>query len=148
MATSHPVTRPFSLKTASAHFKLAGGTTVEDFSDHIDEITLTPTQSTSTPFIAINGKTIQENGAATWTVTNNLVQDLDSAGFLRWLLDHAGQKCEVLYTFAQGTDPLPVTVTLATPGMGSKADGNIAVTSVTMPIDGAVNFDEDASLEP
>ena len=148
MATAHPVTRPYALKTATALFKLTSvGATVEDFSDHIDEITLAPSQTTGTPFVAINGKTIQENGSSTWSVTNNLVQDLDDGGFLRWLLDHEGQKCQVLYTFAAGTDPLPVTVTLASPGLGGKADGSVTVTSVTMPIDGAVNFDADAELE-
>ena len=136
MATqNHPVATPFVLKTLSVLFKRAGVVDAEDFSDHVGEFTLTPTAGTAS-WTSGNGKTIQRAAVATWAATLGLVQDLDPSGLLRWLLAHEGENAELLVTFADGTDPCRVDVTLSPALFGAAADGSIGTASVTLAVSG------------
>lgn len=136
MATvTHTVKSPLLLKTMTVVFKLAGSPDLHDFSDHVSTFTTTPTAGTAA-WTSGNGKTIQRIGAATWSVTLGLVQDLDTTGLLRWLLANEGTQAQVLVTFATGTDPYRADVTLSPAGFGAAADGNLAVATVTLPVSG------------
>lgn len=136
--TPHEVVSPYTLKTATCTFKI-GTATPDDFSDHIGEITLTPT-ATSGSWTSINGKVITENGIATWAAGFGLVQDLDDASFLRYLLDNEGTKALVEATLANGTDKVTFTVTLAPATIGGASGANPLSSTVTMPIDGKPAF--------
>lgn len=136
MPTPIPVEKPFVLKTAEVlFFTLDAGGTESDFSDHIGEITLTPTAQTGS-WTAVNGKVIQDVAPATWAVQFGLVQDLSDNGFLRWLLQHEGEKADVEITFATGADLLSITVTLSPSTIGGAVGPNPLSGTVTMPVDG------------
>lgn len=133
------VSKPYSLKTATATFKADGETSESDFSDHISQIELTPTSTTGS-WTSISGKTIQDAAAATWAVTVGLIQDLATSGFMRYLLANAGKKCTCKFTFATGTDPLTLAVTLQPSNIGGSADGNPVAATVSLPVDGTPVF--------
>lgn len=141
-----PVTKPYSLKTATAVFKIVGEAATSDFSSHISEVTFTPSTSSST-WTAINGNVISDGSIATWAAGLGLVQDLDAAGFMRWLLDNEGKRAEALFTFADGTDPCKIMLTLQPSNIGGAANGNVAEASVTLPCDGKPVFDAGATLD-
>lgn len=133
------VAKPFSLKTATVTITPEGGT-VSDFSDHISQIQFDPSTSASS-WTSVSGKVIQENAAPTWAATLALVQDLDQAGLLRYLLTNQGKKATMEVTFKNGTDPCNITVTLSAAGIGGTADGSVLSSSVTFPMDGAPVFE-------
>lgn len=136
---SIPVKKPYALKTATLTLKAEGAASATDFSDHVSEITFTPSSS-STSWTSVSGKTIQENSAPTWEATLGLVQDLDPEGLARYLLANHGKKAEMVVTLVNGTEPINTTVTLSAAALGGKADGSIAESSVTLPLDGAPEF--------
>lgn len=138
-----PVTSPYVLKTATAEFELDGE--VKDWSSHINEVRLTPTTQSQT-WTAINGTVISDSSPATWAATLSLVQDLDAGGFMRWLLDHEGEKATCLFTFKDGTDPCLITLALSPTDIGGAAAGPIAEASVTLPADGRPDFDAGHTL--
>lgn len=138
--TAISVKKPYSLKTATVTFTAAGETgSPFDFSDHISGITFTPSSSAGT-FTAVNSKVISDISPSTWEVALNLVQDLDIDGFLRWLLENEGKKYTLNATFANGTDPCKIVVTARAASLGGSADGQLAVSSVTLPADGKPDF--------
>lgn len=137
--TPHPVSNPYTLKTATCVFEREGATSSDDFSDHIGEITLTP-NTASGSWTSITGKVITENGIATWAAGFGLVQDLDDASFLRWLLAHEGEKAEVTATLKGGADSVIFTVTLSPASIGGAAGADPLSSNVTMPIDGKPEF--------
>ena len=133
------VAKPFSLKTATVSIKPDGSSTASDFSDHISQIQFDPSTS-SASWTSVSGKVIQENAAPTWAASLALVQDLDQAGLLRFLLTNQGKKATMDVTFKNGTDPAHISVTLSAASIGGTADGSVAQSSVTFPMDGAPTF--------
>lgn len=133
--TAHTVTRPYVLKTAQAIFTRAGAEDADDFSDHIGEVTLTPT-SQSGSWTGITGKTISDQGIATWAATLGLIQDLDDNGLLRWLLQHEGEKATLALTLATGADTITIDVTLSPSQIGGAVGPNPLSGSVTLAVDG------------
>lgn len=133
--TKVAVKNPYALKTATVLMK-PEGSTVYDFSDHVSGIEFHPSSSSSS-WTSVSGKTLQEASVSTWSVSLDLVQDLDQAGLLRFLMANDGKKCELLTTFKTGADPCKMTVTLSAANIGGKADGSLAESSVQFPVDGA-----------
>ena len=143
--TAHPVGTPYVLKTLTAQFKLVGGVTVDDFSDHIDTLELVPTATTAS-WTGANGNTVQRNATATWSINLGMVQDLDQDGLLRWLFTNEGRQAYLLATFEDGTDPMLAAVTLAPAGFGGKADGSIPVATVQLPASGKPTWSASAAF--
>lgn len=140
MATvPHPVGQAYVLKTATVLIQRDGAADVDDFSDHVGEITLTPTSSSGS-WTAVNGKVISDQSVSTWAATLGLVQDLDSSGLLRYLLTHEGEKADVVATLADGADDLNITVTLSPATIGGQPGANPLASSVTLPMDGRPEF--------
>lgn len=141
MIIKTPVVKPFAMKTTRVLIQLDGETDVDDWSDHIDEISITPSLSGSSTFTAVSGAVIQDPGSESWAMGVNLIQDLDPAGLLRWLLTHTGQKATVRARFAAGTtDELVATVTLTSSGFGGKA-ATLAASTGSWAIDGVPAFE-------
>lgn len=138
------VVRPFVLKTAKATFAIIDPATgdpgtVQDWSLHIGELTLTPsTQSGS--WTGISGNVVSDLSIATWAAQFGLIQDLDDSGFLRWLLEEEGSKAEVVVTFASGADPCTFVVTLTPSTLGGAVGPNPLSGTVTMSVDGRPVF--------
>lgn len=138
--TAYPVVKPFSFKTGKVTFTEIGGTELSyDFSDHINQVSFEPTSATGT-FTAINSSTLSDVSPSTWQATFGLVQDLDPAGFLRFLLQNEGKKFTVEIFFAGDADPCEIVLTARSAGIGGSADGNLATSTVTLPADGKPNF--------
>ena len=136
MATiDHPVTLPYVLKTATCVFTRDGATDSDDFTDHVGEITLTPSIQTGS-WTGIGGNVISDQGIATWAAQFGLIQDLDENGFLRWLLVHEGEKATVVATLASGADTLTIDVTLSPATIGGAVGPNPLTGTVTMAVDG------------
>lgn len=136
MATiPHPVGEHYTLKTATVIFQLAGATDSDDFSDHVGEVTFTPT-SQSGSWTSVNGNVLSEQGVATWAATLGLVQDLDDDGFLLWLLAHEGEKATVTATLKSGTGAFSFVVTLTPATIGGAPGANPLSSTVTLPMDG------------
>lgn len=139
--TSIPVSKPVALKTASVTFTLQGeGNSPQDFSDHVNQIQLDPSKSSGTPFTSVSGKVINASSVSSWAATLGLVQDFDTTGFLRFLLDNDGTKATMKATFETGTNPLECVVTLSAASIGGTADGSNLTSSVTLPVDGKPEF--------
>ncbi len=134
MTVMHPVVDPLILKTASVVITREGAPSSDDFSDHVGELTLTPTVS-SVSWTGIAGNTVQDTAAPTWAATLGLIQDMDAAGLLRYLMTHAGEKAEVVATFKDLADTVTFDVTLVPAQVGG-TPGQFATASATLPIDG------------
>lgn len=137
--TAIPVTSPYVLKTASCIIT-RGANAPDDFTKHVDEITLTPAASSGT-WVGISGNVIQDQGIATWAATLGLIQDLASTGLLRYLLEHEGEKATIEAALASGSDTLSIEVTLTPATIGGAAgDVNPKASKVTLPMDGKPAF--------
>lgn len=130
------VSKPYTLKTGAFYVKLLSTKTISNFSLHVGECRFTPTTSSSA-WTGMSGNVIQNVAKAQYAMTLGLVQDLESSGFMRYLADHDGEKAQCLVIFEAETEPAIVTVTLSPTEQGSKADGSIAESTVTLPMDGA-----------
>lgn len=130
-----PVESPYSLKTAKVVITPEGGT-ASDFSDHVGEITLTPTAQ-SASWTAVSGFVLQDVGKSTWACQLGLIQDLADTGLLRYLMTHEGEKALVEATLATGADELSFTVTLSPSTIGGAAGAEPLSGTVTLPVDGA-----------
>lgn len=137
--TDHPIVSPYTLKTASVIFQLSGATTSDDFSDHIGEITLNPSAQSGS-WVGVTGNTVSDQATATWAATLGLIQDLDDASLLRWLLTNEGQKATCTAVLASGKDTLTFTFTVTPAQIGGAAGSTPLSSSVTVPIDGKPAF--------
>lgn len=133
--TAHPVVNSFTLKTATVVFKRHGVTDSDDFTEHVGDITLTPSVQSGS-WTGCSGNVITDQGIATWAAAFGLTQDLDDNSFLWWLLDHEGEKADVTITLKSGADPVYITVTLSPAQIGGAVGSNPLSSSVTMAVDG------------
>lgn len=131
----HELVNPYTLKTATVLFKLAGATDSDDFSEPISDITFTPSAQTGT-WTSCTGKVVSEMGTATWAAAFGLAQDLDDDSFMLWLLEHEGEKAEVTATLKSGAKAFKFTVTLTPATIGGTVGSNPLSSSVTFPMDG------------
>lgn len=130
----------FAMKTTKATFTpidAESGETV-DYSDVINEITLTP--SAGSTQMAVSGANY--GGQASWSVNLGLFQDIEKEGLLRFLLENEGKKYTALFEFVKGKDPLEAVVTISPASIGGAASNDIATSTVTLPIDGKPVFKE------
>lgn len=128
---------PYALKTASANFTLDGE--VHDYSSHIDTIRFIP-NSTTTTWTGIDSTVIGDTSPETWQVELGLVQDLDPAGLLRFLMSNTGKKATLNVTLKEGAQPVRIEVTLASAGLGGEANGEIARSSLTLQASGVLEW--------
>jgi hypothetical protein len=136
MATvNHPVVKPYVLKTANVKFKLSGATDTDDFTPHISEIRLTPS-TPSGSWTGVSGNVISDQGVATWTAQFGAIQDLDTAGLLRWLLANQGKKADVTAILATGAGTITCTVTLAAGEIGGAVGADPLTFTTPMAVDG------------
>lgn len=135
-----PVSKPLTMRTTRTLIHREGTADSDDFSSHIDEVSVVPTLAGGSSFTAIDGSVVQDPGAETWAATLNIIQDRDPDGLLRYLLAHTGTKAEIRCRFASDdTDELVFTVTLTAAGFGGKS-ANIATSNVTFTCDAAPAF--------
>ena len=121
--------QPFSM--ASATLKIAA----DNFEEAVSAVEFVPTAQ-STPFTAINGKTVTITGKAAWVVNISYAQDWSSATSLaRYLFDNETESAEVVFVPDDGSDSVEATVTL-TPGSIGGAANSLAVGSVSLGVDG------------
>lgn len=136
MATvDHSVVKPYTLKTASVKFKIAGATDTDDFSKHIDEIRLKPTTQSGS-WIGVTGNVVSDQSIATWKATFGLVQDLDTTGLLRWLLANDGKKADATVVLATGGGTISFTFTIAAAEIGGKVGSTPLSSTAEMAVDG------------
>lgn len=132
---AHPILKPYVLKTASVKFAVVAGVDTDDFSAQLSAIKLTPTTPTGT-WVGITGNVQQDQGKATWTAQFGAIQDLDTTGFLRWLLANEGKKAVVTAILATGGGTITTTVTLAAGEIGGEVGPNPMSFTVPMACDG------------
>lgn len=91
-----PSTPLAQLIMKQAEFSAAVGTsgTLQEFSDHADNITLTTTATTAT-FNPVSGKNIQTVGDPTETLSMNLAQSLKSSSLWMFLRTNHGKSGRV-----------------------------------------------------
>ena len=125
---------PFTLKTVTVVLKSKKDPTKSwDFSNHITSLMLQP--SSATPTGVVTGRKFV--GETDWTANLGLVQDLDANGFLRWTIEEEGEEMTMVATFADGSDPLEVDLTVVASSIGGNAsDSTVAQSSVSMPCSG------------
>lgn len=70
---------------------LGDQTTQIDLSCQVASATLTPSTDVGDPTVVLCGDVLPGAETTTWTLNANLVTDLTSAGFVKWVWDHAGQ---------------------------------------------------------
>lgn len=128
--------KPYSLKSALLTID------VDDFTAAVSGIVLTPSSS-STEWRGIGGNTITDQSISGWKLKLDAAQDLAAGGLQRYLLDHEGEKKEVVFSPIGVTGPdITVTVTITPGQIGGAADGNISTFTAEMPVDGKPVFDD------
>lgn len=137
MATTvRPVVMPYTFKTAKVIVtRDAAPDAPDDFTDHVGEVTLTPTVESGS-WRGVGGNVIKDTGVPEWVAQLGLIQDLDANGFLRYLLEHSGEKATIEATPATGADPITVDVTLAPATIGGQPGANPLSSTVSLPVDG------------
>lgn len=128
-----PLAAPYTMSTAT----LVIG--VDDYTAAVSQAQFDPSFSTNT-WTGIGGDALSFTSPASWALTVGIAQDLDPAGLLRYLLDHAGETATVTLTPLAAEDPITATVTLAPGTIGGSADGSAAVAVVTMGVQGKPQF--------
>lgn len=124
------LTQPLNLKSGT----LVLG--VDEFGAAVQSVKITPSVSSSS-FTGIGGQVVQDTGVPTYVMSIELAQDLSSAGLLRYMWANIGQQKGFTFTPAAGGPAVSGTVVIVPPELGGASDGNIDVTSVTVPLVGA-----------
>lgn len=128
----------FTMTTSTVKFTPLNDTgepqaeSVVDFSDHIEQLTLTP--ATGAKKLVISGRSY--GGSSTWSASLGLVQDLDAKGMLRFLMENEGKKYQVDASFQQGADSLRFIANISPASIGGSASTELPTSSVTLEIDG------------
>lgn len=123
----------FAMKTSHVIFTpIEGSGEARDFSPQISELTVTV--STGTSVMAVSGHNYP--GDTTYGANLSLYQDIDPAGFLRFLWDNEGKKYTMRVNFVDGADALEGTVTLVPAGIGGQASTDLPTSSITLTYDG------------
>lgn len=128
-----PLTSPYSLKNAV--LTIAS----DDFTAAVSKVEFAPSTSATT-WRGIGGNVLKDQAVAEWTANIDFAQDLDPDGLLRYLLDNEGEKKTAVFTPTSGGPTVTATITLSPGAIGGGADGNYAVASVALAVDGKPVF--------
>jgi hypothetical protein len=134
-----PLTSPYSLKAATFEVEL------DDFTAAVSQVQFDPSTS-STTWRGIGGNVRKDQSVAEWTCTLGLAQDLAPGGLLRYLLDNEGQTKDVVFTPTTGGPAIEATLIIAPGTIGGSADGNTAVATVQIAVDGKPAFNDAPAL--
>ncbi len=135
---NHPVTTALNYKVATVTAAVVGAADTDTLSDQISEITLVPS-SQSASWTSVNGKTIQDQGIATWALTLGMIQDVATTGMLRWLLTNEGKKCVFTMLLTTGVTAT-ITAVISPAQIGGPVQPGSLTSTVTLACDGKPVF--------
>jgi hypothetical protein len=102
-------------------------------------VQLDPSTQAST-WRGIGGNVRRNQSKSEWAATIGIAQDLAPLGLLRYLLDHDGESAAVTLTPEDGGPSIELTLILAAGTIGGTAGADLAVSSITMAVDGTPVF--------
>lgn len=137
-AVAHPISKPLTMKTATATAAIVGGTDTDTLTDQIGEITLTPTTQTGS-WTGVSGNVQSDQSIATWALTIGMIQDIATTGMLRWLLTNEGKKCTFTFLLLTGVT-VTVTATISPAQIGGAPTPGPLTSTVTLACDGKPIF--------
>jgi len=127
------LTTPYSLKNATLAIE------ADDFTAAISQVQFTPSTSTAT-WRGIGGNVVKDQSKAEWSCTLAFAQDLAPEGLLRYLLDHDGDKKEVVFTPVAAGPTVTATLVMSPGDIGGTAGADLAASSVSLAVDGRPVF--------
>ena len=128
-----PLTAPYTMSTATITIG------DDDYTAAVSQAQFDPSFSSNT-WTGIGGDALTFTSPASWSLVLAIAQDLDPAGLLRYLLEHAGEQVTVTLTPLAAEDPITASVILAPGSIGGTADGSAAVATITMGVQGKPTF--------
>jgi hypothetical protein len=103
----------------------------------------TPSTSAST-VRTIAGTVLRDQNTAEWGCEIGLVQDLAPAGFMRYLLEHEGERKQVTFVPVEAGPTIKATLIISPSNIGGSNDGAPAVGTVTLAVVGKPSFTDPA----
>ena len=128
-----PLTSWFSLKEAT----LAIAT--DSYEQAITSVMFTPSTSAST-VRTIAGTVLRDQNTAEWSCEIGIVQDLAPAGFMRYLLEHEGERKDVVFVPVVDGPSIEAELIISPTNIGGSNDGAPAAATVTLAVVGKPSF--------
>lgn len=135
---NHPVTTPLVFKVATLTAAVVGATDTDTLSPQVGEIKLTPSVQSGS-WTGVGGNVVSDQGIATWQLTLGMIQDVATAGMLRWLLTNEGKRCVFTALLTTGVT-VTITAVISPAEIGGAVAPGPLTSTVTLACDGKPVF--------
>lgn len=123
--TTVALTTPFALKNATLSIDS------DDYTAAVTQVAFLPSIATST-VRTIDGVAHKDQSTAEWSCTIGFIQDLDSSGLLRYLLDNDGATKSVIFVPKTSGPSISANLVVSPGTIGGTGGADLAVGTVTL----------------